>query len=217
MKILFISEDLVAGDLARKLVNEGNEVKLYVYDKGRADNFQGIIPKTADWKKELGWIDKNGLIVFDGCRWGKIQDKLTKQGYSTVGSGEVGERLENDRKFGADMFDKYGIKTAPLFNFNGIDKALAFIKKEKGKWVIKQNSDGTSLKGFNYVGLMENGEDVIDVLENYKSKAEYRDKIITLHKKIEGIEIGVGRYFNGSNWWGQSNTISNIRNSFPAI
>lgn len=202
MKILFISEDLVAGDLARKLVKEGHLVKLYIHDKGRSENFQGIIPKINNWKDELSWVEKDGLIVFDGCCWGKIQDKLRKNGYSCVGGGEIGEKLENDRKFGSDMFEKYGIKTAPLFNFNNIDEAISFLKRGGGKWVIKQNGDGTSLKGFNYVGLMENAEDVIDVLENYKQKAEYCNQIITLHKKIDGIEIGVGRYFNGNDWVG---------------
>lgn len=202
MNILFISEDLVAGNLAYRLRNEGHDVKLCIEDKGRKDNFEDLVVKIDTWRNELEWVGRDGLIVFDGCGYGKIQDGLRKKGYSVVGSCELGDKLENDREYGAAIFKKYGLKTVPLFNFDEIDKAIKFVKKNKGKWVIKQNSQGTGSKGFNYVGMLESGDDVIDVLENYKDKTKYKDAVLSLQQKIEGIEIAAGRYFNGRDWVG---------------
>ncbi len=202
MNILFISEDLVAGNVAYLLTKEGHKVKLFIKDKGRRGNFGNMVPKTSDWRKELEWVGKKGLIVFDSCSHGKLQDALRKRGYSVVGGCELGDRLENDRVYGAKIFEQYGLSTVPLVNFNSIDKAIRFIKKNKGKWVIKQNYSGTGFKSFNYVGVLENGEDVIAVLENYKEQTKYKGSVISLQQKIDGIEFAAGRYFNGNDWVG---------------
>lgn len=215
MKILFISEDLVAGNLAYLLKKEGHEVKLFIQDKGRRNNFENMVRKTDSWKNELKWVGKDGLIVFDGCGFGFVQDKLRKNGFSVVGSSGFGNNLENDRQYGNEIFKKYGLSTVPQINFDSIDKAVSFIKKNKKKWVIKQNSAGTSLKGFNYVGMMDNAEDVIDVLENYKTETKYKDAVITIQEKIEGVEIGVGRYFNGKSWVGPMEVNMEHKRYFP--
>ncbi|MFA6227437.1 MAG: hypothetical protein WC631_03100 [Candidatus Paceibacterota bacterium] len=215
MKILFISEDLVAGNLAYLLTQEGNEVKLFIKDKGRRGNFENMVVKVGSWRKELPWVGKNGLIVFDGCGHGSTQDNLRKKGYSVVGSSEIGNKLENDRAYGDSIFKKYGLSTVPLINFNSLQEAIDFVKKNRKKWVIKQNSIGTSLKGFNYVGMLDNADDVIDVLENYISETKYSDSIITLQEKIEGVEIGIGRYFNGTDWVGPLEVNLEHKKYFP--
>jgi phosphoribosylamine---glycine ligase len=215
MKILFVSEDLVAGNLAYLLKKESHQIKLYIHDKKRRGNFNNMVEKNDNWKKELKWVGKEGLIIFDGCSFGSIQNKLRSQGFSVVGSSKLGNKLENDREYGNKIFKEYGLSTVPQINFDSINKAISFIKNNKKKWVIKQNSTGTSLKSFNYVGMMNNAEDVIDVLTNYKTETQYKDAVITLQEKIEGVEIGVGRYFNGSNWVGPIEINMEHKKYFP--
>jgi phosphoribosylamine---glycine ligase len=215
MKILFISEDLVAGNMAYLLKKEGHDVKLFIYDKGRRNNFSNMVEKTDSWKEELKWVGKEGLIIFDGCGFGSIQDKLRNKEFSVVGSSELGNKLENDREYGNEIFKKYGLSTVPQINFDSIDKTILFVKENRKKWVIKQNSSGTSLKSFNYVGMMDNAEDVIDVLTNYKTEIKYKNAIITLQEKIEGVEIGVGRYFNGTDWVGPMEINMEHKKYFP--
>jgi phosphoribosylamine--glycine ligase len=202
MKILFISEDLVAGNLAYVLKEEGHDVKLYIHDKKRRDDFNNMVPKTDCWEDELKWVGKNGLIIFDCNGFGKSQDHLRLKGYSVVGGNEAGDRLELERQFGSEIFLKAGMKISPVLNFKGVTKAINFIKENPGKWVIKQNFTGTGSKDFNYVGLIDNGSDVINVLENYQGKTKYEKAIISIQKKLEGVEIAIGRYFNGTNWIG---------------
>lgn len=198
LKVLFVSGELIAGDLAYRLKNEGCEVKLYIEDDSRRDCFNGIIEKTYKWKNELKWVGKDGLIIFDDVGYGKEQDELRTQGYNVAGGSMGGDELEEDRNYGQKIFSACGIKIVPSSNFSNINDAIKFVRKQGGKWVIKQDGH---LGFLNYVGNLDSGEDVVSVLENYK---KYPDKIkkVNLQKKIEGIEIGIARYFNGNNWIG---------------
>lgn len=202
MKVLFISNDLIGGSIAHKLVKEGHDVRLYIKETGRRDNFNGIIKKCSNWKKELAWVGKDGLIIFDDVGFGTIQDSLRKKGYIVFGGSELGEKLELDREFGQEIFQNLGLPNSILKDFKSIDKAIEFIKQHKQSWVIKQNDD--TPKNVNYVGLLEDGTDVINVLETYKQTPNLRKKIkkITLQEKFTGVEIAVGRFFNGEDWIG---------------
>lgn len=200
MNILFISGNLAGGDLAYRLKKEGNHVKLFIGDNDQRQNFEGMVEKIDDWKKELEWVGKKGLIVFDETGHGKIQDELRKEGYSVIGGSYGGDKLEDFRHFGQKVFSFYGIEIVPSVSFVGAKDAIKFVQKNKGAWVIKQN--GHVGKGFNYVGQLESGEDVIEVLKNYQRNNKEDCSLIELQKKIEGIEIGVGRYFNGTDWVG---------------
>ena len=81
MRILFISHECDSIDLARRLVQEGNEVKFYCDSQGYERVGMGFgIRKVRDWKRELRWVGKDGLIVFDYTGFGKTQDELRQQG-----------------------------------------------------------------------------------------------------------------------------------------
>lgn len=199
MNILLVSKDLIAGNLAALMSQEGHDVKLFIQEKKSKESFDNIVTKTENWKKELKWVGKAGLIIFDDIGYGAIQEKLRKQGYSVVGGSEKGDFLEENRQHCKEIFAFYGMKTVPLFNLDNVSDAIKFIKKYRGAWVIKQN--GRMSKSLNYVGRREDGEDVISVLESYKDSS-YRDVVVSLQKRIDGVEIGVGRYFNGTDWVG---------------
>ncbi|KJU86728.1 phosphoribosylamine-glycine ligase [Candidatus Magnetobacterium bavaricum] len=153
-----------------------------------------------DWKKELNWVGKDGLIVFDHIGMGKTQDQLRKEGFSVFGGCELGEKLEDDRQYGYGIFSAAGMKTKEVFDFCDIDKLVAFIKKNPRKWVVKQN--GFMDKGLCYVGDLKNGADVISLLENYKKIFKNKNVHFNIQERVEGIEIATGRFFNGSDWIG---------------
>lgn len=201
MRVLFISNDLIGGNIAYLMQKEGHDVKLYIEDKGRHGNFENMVPKTYDWRKELSWVNKNGLIVFDDVGYGKEQEKLRKEGYVVFGGSKLGDKLEQNRAYGQKIFKEYGLKTFPLKDFDLITDAISFVKRNKKAWVIKQNNHHYS-KIINYVGQLEDGKDVVGMLENYSRNDDIKEQKISLHQKINGVEIGVGRYFNGTDWVG---------------
>jgi phosphoribosylamine---glycine ligase len=200
MNILIVSRSLVGGDLAQRMKKEGHGVKLFIEDDFQKQNLEGIVEKTDDWKKELSWIGKDGLIIFDDSGYGEIQDELRKKGYSVVGGSAGGDKLEDLKHYSQKIFSVCGINVAPSAHFNCASDAIKFIEKNRGLWVIKQN--GHASKSFNYVGQLESGEDVIGVLKSYNRNNEKDCHSIELQKRILGVEIGVGRYFNGNDWTG---------------
>src|SRR3989344_6833088 len=110
MRILFISNDLIAGNLAYLMKKEGHEVKLYIDSEQQRGNFHNLVDKTADWHRELNWVGKRGLIVFDDIEYGKIQDELRTQGYSVFGGSKLGDKLESDREHSQEIFSQHRIK-----------------------------------------------------------------------------------------------------------
>lgn len=200
MNILFVSRELSAGDLAYRLKKEGHKVKLFIHDKDQRQNFEGMLQKVDDWEKELQWVGKKGLIVFDSTGYGRIQDRLRKQGYSVVGGCAFGDALEDKRHKGKAFLESCGIRTLPSYTFHSLDDAIAFVKRERGEWVVKQN--GHASKIFNYVGQMEDGNDVIEVLKSYHENNKRDTRSIELQRRVRGVEIGVARYFNGIDWVG---------------
>jgi phosphoribosylamine---glycine ligase len=200
MNILFISTDCIGINLAYLLKKEGHSVKLFIKTKKSKGNFDNLVPKTTNWRKELKWVGKDGLIIFDDTGWGKIQDDLRKKGYAVLGGCEIGDKLEREREFGQKIFKEYGLKTVPLKDFKNMEEAIKFIYKNPQAWVVKHNEHDN--KFLTYIGKLSDGQDVISVLKNYLQNKHINRERITLHKKIDGIELGVGRYFNGTDWVG---------------
>jgi phosphoribosylamine--glycine ligase len=197
-RVLFVSGELIAGALALSLKREGCEVKLYIENPKQQECLNGFVKKTKNWKKELSWVGKDGLIIFDDVGYGKIQDQLRKKGYKVFGGSAIGDKLELDRDFGQKILAKIGMQKVPTYNFSTCEKAIKFIKLHPLAWVLKQNAHQSALT---YVGVMQNGKDVIGLLENYLKKDV---KNISLQKKISGIELSINRYFNGHDWVGPS-------------
>ena len=202
MRILIVSRDFSSADLAYRLKQEGNDVRVWIKEKNEARAYQGgMLQRVKSWKKALLWVRKSGLVVFDSTGFGKIQGELRAKGYSVVGGSEYGDRCEDDRAYGQKVLWNCGMKMVPYQDFKSLDEAIAFVKKHPKEWVIKQN--GHASKIFNYVGSLKDGSDVISVLESYRKTVLKRDlKGIQLQERIRGIEIGIGRYFNGTTWVG---------------
>lgn len=201
MKILIISKDGDALDLALRLKAEGNDVKLAIKDREYRRVGDGFgLSKIIDWRKELPWVGKDGLVIFDQSGFGKEQDKLRKAGYSVVGGSEGGDKLEFDRCHAQKIFKKCGMKTVVSRHFTSAEKAIEFVRKNKCCWVVKQN--GHADKCFSFTGKLEDGSDVIDLLKHYKRHNNRECLSIDLQERVEGVELANARYFNGKDWIG---------------
>lgn len=196
MRVLFVSGELITGDLAYRLKQEGCDVKLFIEHPEQQQCLDGFVEKIADWKKELSWVGKDGLIVFDDVGYGGDQDALRKEGYRVVGGSEAGDKLEINRAFAQETLSQLGMQIVPTLDFKNPKAAFEYVKSHPNKWVVKQNNHQSAL---NYVGKLETGKDVLSVLDLY-------DRVgvssVTLQERIDGIEIGIARYFNGNDWVG---------------
>jgi len=200
LRFLGIGEDNDLGNLYRRLRASGHEVRVFASEADATGVLAGIVPRTDDWRRELPWVraaGREGVILFEGVDQGIVQDDLRGEGYQVIGGSAFGDRLENDRAFGQHMMAEAGMRVAPVYEFHAFDDALAFLRAHRGRWVYKLNG-GRFPSTHNYVGEMDDGSDVIALIEMHRDRWRGGDPpSFVLMGHVSGVEIGVGAYFNG--------------------
>lgn len=194
-KFLFVSSDGLINDIAWQVVKEGHDVKYFVKNKDDEDVADGFVPKVEDWEDHTSWAD---VIIFDDVMGaGSKCAKLRKKGKLVIGGTDYTDMLEDDRSFGQEELKKADVQIIPYKEFNDFDLAILYVKQHPGKYVIKPSGEAQNIKRLLFVGHEEDGSDVIRVLESYRRVWAKTIKIFQLQKKVSGVEIAVGAFFNG--------------------
>jgi phosphoribosylamine---glycine ligase len=193
---LFVSLDALISDIAWIVTKEGHNVKYYIDCLEDQDVSDGFVPKTKDWKKEIDWAD---IIVFDDVLGqGKLAQELRARGKLVIGGTEYTDMLEDDRSFGQEELKKAGVSIISYQSFESFDDAIAYVKLNPGKYVIKPSGEAQNIKRLLFVGEEEDGNDVIQILEAYKKIYSNKIKVFQLQRRMTGVEIAVGAFFNGN-------------------
>ena len=204
MRFLGIGDSCDLGELYLRLLKEDHEVKVFIADEMAAGTLAGLVPRSPDWKDDLPWIREvgsSGIILFENVSGnrGVIQDNLRRDGFNVIGGSAFGDRIENDRAYGQSLLRSLGLQTAGIFEFNSVSKGLAFIKRNPARYVLKFNGSELSSSD-NYVGKNPGGHDVAAVLHSKKHLLEGRENGFVLMQHVDGIEMGVGAYFDGNSF-----------------
>ncbi len=198
LKFLFVSLESLSGDLAWTVKKEGHEVKAYIKEKGDADVYDGFLEKVEDWRAWQDWAD---VVVFDDVEFGEIADKLRKAGKLVVGGSAYTDSLEMDRDFGQTELKKYGVPILPHRHFSNYDEAIQYLRENPERYVFKPSGNIPSTgKGLIFIGQEEDGRDLIEMLEKNKDVWQKKAPTFLLQKFVQGVEIGVGAFFNGNNF-----------------
>ncbi len=192
---LFITLDALITDIAWQIIKEGHNVKFYTESKEEHSVGEGFVPRVDAWEPEVDWAD---VIIFDDVLGqGEIAQKLRQKGKYVVGGTPYTDMLEDDRKFGQEELKKAGVVVAPFWDFTSFEDAIDFVEKNPGRYVIKPSGEAQNMKGLLFIGEEEDGKDVIQVLGDYRKA--WADKIpnFQLQKRLTGVEVAVGAFFNG--------------------
>ena len=135
----------------------------------------------------------------------------------TVGTSELGGRLEHDREFGIDVARQAGIRVPEVESFSGpraFMKASDYIKTKprETNWVWKCNGKPADGAG-TYVAKSEGRPEMERMLKHYenlyKSQGVRPDFILT--NKIDGCEISTEAWFNGTSFVLPNHTIERTK------
>jgi phosphoribosylamine--glycine ligase len=211
-KFLFVSDEALIGDLAWQIQREGNEVKYYIHQKSEKDVADGIIEKVDAWKPLIDWAD---VIVFDDIGFGEIADKLRAKGKAIIGGSAYTDRLEDDRDFGQDEMKAVGINILPHWDFTRFEDSIEFITANPGRYVIKPSGKAQNEKELCYVGQDEDGKDLLELLELYRTSWGNKMKSFQLQKVATGVEVAVGAFFNGKDFIYPINVNFEHKRMFP--
>src|SRR5262245_34099156 len=194
-KFLFVSYTGLIADIAWQVVKEGHEAKLYIDTPSEREIGDGFVPKTSNWKSEVDWAD---VVVFDDVLgMGAMADALRKNGKPVVGGTAYTDRLEDDRGFGQQELKAAGVAIIPQADFTSFDEAIAYVQASPNRYVIKPSGEAQNNKRLLFVGEEEDGKDVIQVLDDYKRTQSALIKEFQLQRRVVGIEVAVGAFFNG--------------------
>lgn len=193
MRILGISETCDLGSMYLRLIAEGHEVQVSVSEALAAGTMAGMVPRAADWREALPWVRKagdDGLLVFEAVGFGKLQDELRSEGFNVIGGSAFGDRLEEDRVFALRLLADTRMRVARAEQFDAIEGALADLRRRPRRCVFKRSAAAADT----FVGSLVDGRDVVAFL---KATTIKRGETFILMDYVDGVETGVGAYFNG--------------------
>jgi phosphoribosylamine---glycine ligase len=193
-QFLFVSTFGGTADLARKVGDEGTDVRLWIESHDEKRIGDGFVPKVADWKEHVEWAD---VIVFDDTERGEACEALRKQGKAVVGGTVYSDRLELDRDFGQQEMKATGMTILPSWDFHSFDTAIDFVKAHPDRYVVKPNGEAQNEKVLSYVGQDEDGKDVAHMLTFFKRGWGGKILGFQVQKHATGVEVAVGAFFNG--------------------
>ncbi|MFT4250220.1 MAG: phosphoribosylamine--glycine ligase [Candidatus Woesearchaeota archaeon] len=210
---LFITISGLITDIAWIIKKEGHNVKFYIKEAEDQEVGDGFVDKVSSWQEHVDWAD---VIVFDDTLGqGKIAQQLREQGKAVIGGCEYTDRLEDERAFGQSELKKYGINIIPSKDFTSFQEAITYVQENPGRYVIKPSGEAGGIKGLLFVGEEEDGRDVIQVLSDYKAAWEKKIPEFQLQKKVTGVEIAVGAFFNGEEFMTPINVNFENKKLFP--
>lgn len=193
MRVLGITETCDLGSLYRRLIAEGHEVRVTVSEPLAQGTMAGMVRRAEDWRAELDWVrsaGQEGLILFEATGFGGLQDELRADGFNVIGGSALGDRLECDRSFALHLLAGHGLQLAPVTEFADAKDAIADLKARPRRCVFKMSASA----GETFVGSFTDGRDIAALLEVRPPSAGGR---FILMDHVEGVETGVGAYFDG--------------------
>jgi len=196
VRFLGVGETCDLGALYVALKAEGHEVRVSISHPLAQGTLAGLVDRTEDWRAELEWV-REGVILFEAVSegLGALQDELRAQGFTVIGGSAFGDRLENDRAYAQEVLAGIGFPSGHVWRFDGIAAALDFVGERPGRYVVKF-SDADHASGDTFVGGLDDGRDLVAYLRGRAAMGE-ADRGLILMAHINGIEMGVGAYFNG--------------------
>jgi phosphoribosylamine---glycine ligase len=198
MRFLGIGDAADLASLYLRLAGDGHDVKICIGNPLCRDTLAGLIERVADWQTELEWIraaGNDGCILFEnvGAGRGELQDRLRRDGFNVIGSSAYGARLENDRAYAQRVLGDLGLSTAAVFAFSDVKEATRFIDRRPARYVLKSNGPNAA----SFVGCHPTGADVRALLV---AGGKCTASSFILMDFVEGVEMGVGAYFNGADF-----------------
>jgi phosphoribosylamine--glycine ligase len=195
---LFVSLSGLISDIAWQVSKEGHEVRYFIADKEERDIADGFVAKSKDWEKDADWAD---IIIFDDTLGqGEKAKALREKGKKVIGGTPYTDRLEDDRSFGQEELKKAGVNIIPYREFDSFDDAIEHVVQSPGRYVIKPSGEAQNVKRRLFVGEEDDGLDVVRMLEAYKKALSEEIRVFQLQRRVTGVEVAVGAFFNGKSF-----------------
>jgi phosphoribosylamine--glycine ligase len=204
MRILMVDTAL-SQEVVRRLVQDGHQVTYYaewhrahpeaadlLYGSGLFEKWG--VRRVENWEHE---VSNHDLVVFPDLGWGDVITTMRQQGVLVFGAGR-GEVLEQDRKELKKLLDGFQtlFKFPAVKDFSDIEEAIEYVKSLDSPVVIQVNTiGGSDIKTYVSRGV----DDAIWHLRYVWEKTGGQVELI-VKEKVEGIEVAIGGFFDGTDF-----------------
>jgi phosphoribosylamine--glycine ligase len=89
------------------------------------------------------------------------------------------------------------VNIIPYGEFVSFDDAVDHVTQNPGRYVIKPSGEAQNVKQRLFVGEEDDGQDIILMLEAYKKALSDEIKVFQLQRRVSGVEVAEGGFFNG--------------------
>lgn len=186
--------------LYHRLHQAGHPVQVVVEDDASREALALPIESAGDLSVGLDWLragGDDGIVLFEGVGHGEVADHLRRDGFRVIGGSAFGDRLETDRAYGQKVLTDAGVNTARTWSFSDFEAGIGFVHAQPGRYVLKLSGTGYS-PGHTFPGELADGRDMVAMLRWHQDRwraEEPPDFVLMEH--LDGVEVGVGAYFNG--------------------
>lgn len=205
MNLLLLDDTCSFVPFALRCMRHGHHVRVAMprnKETGRKPlTGDGLVEKVDDWTKHVGWADL--ILLSDNEKWLRELDTYKRRGYPVLAPSQASADLELDRKKGQAFLEQHGIKTMPYQSFTSASKAIAYVLKEKKRFVCKPNNN--QARELSYVA--KSPADMVLMLQRWEEQHMIKGEFI-LQEYVEGIEVAV----NG--WLGKGGFLSFSEENF---
>ncbi len=179
----------------RRLQKEGHRVKMYTHDKTAKDVYRGLVPLSYSPSPAKG-----DVVLFDMVKHGAKADAFRRSGFKVVGASKFADAIEINRPAGADVMRKIGIRVPETEVFKTLSAGQKFLEKQEGTWYYKPSGNLHCATTYNAEPKM---------LSRYLEWTKpHPPEQFELQKKMEGTEISLEGWFDGSRWvWPFNSTV----------
>ena len=200
MRFLGIGDYCDLGALYLRLIEEGHEVKVSIGNPLCSGTLGRVGRANAGLARRTGldprrWSRRDHSVR--KCRHEprrRCKTSLRSEGFNVIGGSAYGDRLENDRAYAQRVLAAAGLPIARNWEFTDRAAALDFLQKNPARYVLKFNGPDAAID--NYVGRLADGRDVRAMLGKL-ARLEALQASFVLMEFVEGVEMGVGAYFDG--------------------
>lgn len=177
-------------DWLLRCVESGHQVKWFFAESSRNKYIGcGLIERVKDWRPWMLWADL--VFVPDNVKYVRELDAWRARGVPILGCNAAGAAWELDRDEGMRVLDRAGVECPASVEFTDYDKAIAYVKKEKRRFVSKPSG----VEGDKSLSYVSKGPgDMIGMLERWQKLGKLKGAFI-LQDFIPGIEFAVGGWF----------------------
>ena len=157
------------------------------------DILAGFVTRVEHWRDELAWVREagdEGILLFEnvGGR-GQVQDACVAMDSMSSAAAPTGSKLESDRAYAQTLLGKLGLSTATVYDFHDAGSAVEFLEHHPGAMLLNSMAPDQLCRP------LKDGRDV-RAYSRLRTFQQTRSSFI-LMGHVQGIEMGVGAYFNG--------------------